>query len=203
MCTIVSPGRGADRRVHRVRLLGTLVVTAHRVRVHHQLQVRVAGQVLADQPVEALGQAVVGVRVLQQHLDRGVDVDDLRLVRRRVGDVAAVVPLVGVLRAGERTDRGQRVAEASARELRCPLPAALLLAQQPGQRPVLVERGQRGEQPARDRVTGERRTPGRRRGDRRQVQVDGVVAEPTRRVGVPVGLGELRLREARHRRVGR
>ena len=112
----VGPGRRRRVRVRLparrlLRLLGPFVVAPHRVRVGEQLQLRVGRQVLPRERVELPGHPRVGLRIVQQHLDRRWAVDDLRLVRRRRSGSRRRGRCSGSVSSGlgQRTDRRERV----------------------------------------------------------------------------------------------
>ena len=184
-----------------LRLLGSLVVAPHRVRVDDQLERGVRGQVLPHQAVQLAGHPQVGLRVVQQHLHRRGPVDDVGLVRRQRRDLAAVPALgVGLVELGERADRRQRVAQPLRRDLQRPACPAGGVLDQPAQRTALVQVGERLQQPARHRVRGQAGPVRRRRGDGREVQVHGMVAHPAGGVGAPGLVGERGCGEAVDRR---
>ena len=201
---VLRPVRPRRRRRVRVgfpawlllRLLRALVVPPHGVGVDDHLQLRVRGQVLPHEPVELTRHPQVRFRVVQQHLDRRGPVDDLRLIGRQRRHLPAVAALgVGLVGFRERSDRRERVLQPLPGDLERSTRTVRRVLQETPQRAALVQVGERLQQSAGDGVAGKAGPQGRCGRDRREMQVDRVVAHAARRVGSPGLVGQHRRRE--------
>ena len=108
-----SDRTGRGRGVGAGFLLGSLlrelrpfVVTTHGVGVDDELEGWICREVLANQPVERLGDAGVGFRVIEQHLDWGQPIDDLFVVIGQRRQLPALLPSWELQRWAQRSDGG-------------------------------------------------------------------------------------------------
>ena len=147
-----------------LRLLGPLVVAAHRVRVDDQLQLRGRRQVLARASASSCRVTRASASGSSSSTWTGDGWSTISDWYGGSGGTSPVAALgVGVVGLGERADRRQRVTQPLRRHAAGPAGAARRVVEQPAQRAVLVEVGERPQQPAGHGVAGE---AGRRRAAR-------------------------------------
>ena len=182
-------GHGAERGDPRVEVglrgLGPgrrrpvaplLVVAAHGMGVDEQAQLGLAAEVPPDEPVELRGDPPVGVQVVEDAVERRSRLGRALLLPRLV--VSAPVQD----RPVQRPERGHRVPQPPA-DQQLAIVAAALPAEQLGDGALRVQRGDGVQDRLRHRVADDAGARARGGADHGQVQVDGVLAHPARRVG--------------------